>query len=412
MVTTGLHCEGFLEYPVQELANGMVMPDVSVETLQARQREAIRTQVALSRRAEQAGYDYTVCPENHFDLFTRSSSDPVVTQTAIAAHTDTLRLIQVANSLPRHDPVRLAERTATLDAISGGRVDVGLVSGSDGREAALFEPAADTETLFEEYAELLAEAWNGTPAAYDGETYQLPPEPTSWDRADTLGYLDSGASGTEPDQFVDFDGSEPTLRGYPVTPQPTQEPHPQRWRATAWPEGAAWAARHGMNVVTYAGSFSHVAELIEAYYEAAEEAGWPDRRPAHDGEPFDYGWDADRRRGVIAEVELFDTAASGESGLDEWLRGTEVVMSGKKAQLPPEDAEEFPVDADVRVASGVVPIVGGSAHIAGKLSEMAEVCGYEDFAVFPSMFVPGMSRDTRIEQLEAFATEVVPRIEW
>jgi Coenzyme F420-dependent N5,N10-methylene tetrahydromethanopterin reductase and related flavin-dependent oxidoreductases len=158
MVTTGIHCEWLLECPLQELPSGMVMSDVSMDELRRRGQAALRTQIELGVRAEEAGYDYVIYPERHFELFFPTSPDPVLAQMAVAGQSDDIRLLQVANSLTRHDPVRLAERTAALDAVSEGRVDVGIMGDTDQLADPLFESTGDPDTAFVEYAELLAAA--------------------------------------------------------------------------------------------------------------------------------------------------------------------------------------------------------------------------------------------------------------
>ena len=57
------------------------------------------------------------------------SPNPLMVQTAIAAHTRRIRLGQAANIIVWHHPVRLAEQIATLDVISGGRVECGIGRG-------------------------------------------------------------------------------------------------------------------------------------------------------------------------------------------------------------------------------------------------------------------------------------------
>jgi alkanesulfonate monooxygenase SsuD/methylene tetrahydromethanopterin reductase-like flavin-dependent oxidoreductase (luciferase family) len=62
------------------------------------------------------------------------SPNPLMVQMSVAAHTKRIRLGQAANIIVWHHPVRLAEQIATLDVISGGRVDCGIGRGYQPRE--------------------------------------------------------------------------------------------------------------------------------------------------------------------------------------------------------------------------------------------------------------------------------------
>jgi alkanesulfonate monooxygenase SsuD/methylene tetrahydromethanopterin reductase-like flavin-dependent oxidoreductase (luciferase family) len=62
--------------------------------------------------------------------------------------------------LPWHDPVLLAERTATLDLMSGGRLELGVGKGYRHSEFAGFSlPYEEAEARFEEALQVLIKAW-------------------------------------------------------------------------------------------------------------------------------------------------------------------------------------------------------------------------------------------------------------
>jgi alkanesulfonate monooxygenase SsuD/methylene tetrahydromethanopterin reductase-like flavin-dependent oxidoreductase (luciferase family) len=412
MVTLGVHCQGFLECPLEKLDNGYVVPDVPLSQVHEFHRRALETQIEIAVAADEFGYDYAVHPENHFDLVLENSPDPVLTQMAVAARTDDIRLLQAANSLPRRDPLRLAERTAMLDVVSDGRVDVGIATGAGGRSGAVFEPDRDTSLLFEEYAEVLRRAWSGEPVAYDGETYTIPPEGLEWDHDQEFSYYTRDGTDCSPENFVTLvEENQMEVAAMSTPPHPVQRPRPQLWQTTASKESAAKAAAAGMNVVTYCAEFDQLAELVTEYHTTSEAEGWPDRRPSLDGEPFGRGWDESRRRGVIAEVPVFNTDVGDDDALRTWKLGQECVLSARRSALPEEKAKKFPLDADVWIEGADAPIVGTADEIADRLVELREVCGYDDFAVIPSITLPGMPRQQRIDQYEAFVTDVAPKLD-
>src|SRR5262249_11273434 len=73
--------------------------------------------------------------EHHFQPEgAEMSPNPLMVQMSVAAHTKRIRLGQAANIIVWHHPVRLAEQIATLDVISGGRVECGIGRGYQPRE--------------------------------------------------------------------------------------------------------------------------------------------------------------------------------------------------------------------------------------------------------------------------------------
>ena len=78
--------------------------------------------------AEALGFDSSFLVEHHFsDLGQVSASLDLLAW--VAARTTTMRLGTAVIVLPWHNPVLLAERTATLDLMSGGRLEFGVGKG-------------------------------------------------------------------------------------------------------------------------------------------------------------------------------------------------------------------------------------------------------------------------------------------
>ncbi len=86
-------------------------------------KAAIRTLIALARRAEALGYRAAWVGDEGF------GQDPYVALTAIAAETTTIRLGPgITNPYTRH-PAVTAVAIASLDAYAGGRAFLGLGAG-------------------------------------------------------------------------------------------------------------------------------------------------------------------------------------------------------------------------------------------------------------------------------------------
>ena len=88
----------------------------------------LRDYVDTCVEAEALGFDSSFLVEHHFsDLGQVSASLDLLAW--VAARTTTMRLGTAVIVLPWHDPVLLAERAATLDLMSGGRLEFGVGKG-------------------------------------------------------------------------------------------------------------------------------------------------------------------------------------------------------------------------------------------------------------------------------------------
>src|ERR1700752_4711198 len=106
--------------------------------------------VAEAILAEQLGFHSAWIGEHHFSSLGVNSA-PELVLTYVAAKTQRIRLAPAGNGLPLHHPIRVAEQWATLDLLSGGRVDFAAGRGYDRREYAPFGES------FEENAATFAE---------------------------------------------------------------------------------------------------------------------------------------------------------------------------------------------------------------------------------------------------------------
>ncbi|MEI6741162.1 MAG: LLM class flavin-dependent oxidoreductase, partial [Gemmatimonadaceae bacterium] len=90
--------------------------------------QVLRDVVEEGVAAEAAGIDFFGIGEHHRDDFAVSA--PEVVLAAIAARTTRLRLGSAVTVLSSDDPVRVYQRFATLDGLSGGRAEVIVGRGS------------------------------------------------------------------------------------------------------------------------------------------------------------------------------------------------------------------------------------------------------------------------------------------
>lgn len=133
------------------------------------QAQVMRDVVEEAVLADELGLHFIGVGEHHRpDL---AVSAPEVVLGAIAARTTRIRLGSAVTVLSTDDPVRVYERFATLDAISGGRAEIILGRGSFTESFPLFGYRLDDyEILFEEKLELFAELLKEGPVTWSGTT--------------------------------------------------------------------------------------------------------------------------------------------------------------------------------------------------------------------------------------------------
>jgi probable LLM family oxidoreductase len=133
------------------------------------QPQVIRDVVSEAVLADELGLDFFGVGEHHRADFAVSA--PEVVLAAIAGQTSRIRLGSAVTVLSSDDPIRVYQRFATLDAVSGGRAEVILGRGSFVESFPLFGyDLADYERLFEEKLELFAALRAEQPVTWSGTT--------------------------------------------------------------------------------------------------------------------------------------------------------------------------------------------------------------------------------------------------
>ena len=129
----------------------------------------MRLPLDLVLEVERLGYDSVWTAEAY-------GSDAVTPLAYLAAKTSRIKLGTGILQIPARTPAMCAMTMSTLDALSGGRVLVGLgLSGPQVVEGWHGVPYGKPATRTREYVEILRKIWaRDEPVAYDGQEYQLP----------------------------------------------------------------------------------------------------------------------------------------------------------------------------------------------------------------------------------------------
>ena len=151
--------------------------------------------------AEALGYHSSFIVEHHFTGFGQVSAT-LNLLSWIGAKTTTLRLGTAVRVLPWHNPVLLAEQAATVDLLSGGRLDFGIGKGYRHNEFVGFRiPMDEAEARFSESIDIITKSWtsnerfsfHGQYWQYDDIIVEPPtaqkPHPPFWQGAGSQGSI-------------------------------------------------------------------------------------------------------------------------------------------------------------------------------------------------------------------------------
>ena len=174
---------------------------------------------------------------------------------------------------------------------------------------------------FEETVAIIQKCWTQPSFSHRGENFSIPPTYTKWNHKQTIAYfgmdkverrLEDVIAIGAPDMYSagnPVQATTTTLLELQVFPQPVQKPHPQIWEPVTSARSLKWAAEHGVNGVMIVEPNDRLKKNIDIYYEAAEKAGWPDM--LNRGK-FKYGWDAQKRRGIMTSRYIHITTPGKE----------------------------------------------------------------------------------------------------
>jgi alkanesulfonate monooxygenase SsuD/methylene tetrahydromethanopterin reductase-like flavin-dependent oxidoreductase (luciferase family) len=123
--------------------------------------------------AEELGFHSAWLAEHHFTRYSIGASSLIIAA-HLAAHTRKIRLGTAVLVSPLHNPLRLAEDTATLDLVSGGRLDVGFGRGSgSGYEYNGYNiDPAESQARFQESIRIIQGLWTTPDFTFESRYFQ------------------------------------------------------------------------------------------------------------------------------------------------------------------------------------------------------------------------------------------------
>jgi alkanesulfonate monooxygenase SsuD/methylene tetrahydromethanopterin reductase-like flavin-dependent oxidoreductase (luciferase family) len=328
--------------------------------------ERYRMTIESAGAADRLGLHGIYIGEHHGIGYTFST--PPVLLAAIAERTTRLRLGTAVALAANLDPLRLAEDYATVDVLSGGRVD--LVTGRGNffeKTYDLFgQSVADSADRFAEAMELLCTLWPGNPVEWqgrfrppiDGQRLQPAPiqteRPPFWigggssrDTAELTGRLGLGlmlpSAFGKPDKFV-------------AVADIYREAFARAGHAHAPRVGGCW---HGWVGATDAEAHARFMPRYHAYHAFTQATirSVNDNPPPYLNAPFDYGFLSSQGPAIVGGPEAF---AERLLMLSE-LVGTDLNII--KMDMGGVPRPEY-LDMVERLGSEVMPLLGAGVALA------------------------------------------------
>ena len=122
---------------------------------------------------EELGFKSAWMAEHHFTRYGLGAA-PNVLASNIVAKTSTIRIGSAVFVSPLHLPARLAEEIATLDVLSGGRIDVGFGRGAAQSEYNVANvPAEESQQRFQESITMIQGLWANRNYSFNGQHYKI-----------------------------------------------------------------------------------------------------------------------------------------------------------------------------------------------------------------------------------------------
>ena len=200
-----------------------------------------REALELVSLCDELGYSHVRTVEHYFHRYGGYSPNPMVFLAAAAMRTEKARLVTGAVLPAFNNPLKLAGELAMLDAISGGRLEIGFARAFLPHEFARFGVKLDeSKARFDEGIEQVGRLLEAEKVSMAGRFH--------------------------------------SFRDVTSLPRPTQRPRPPLWvAALATPDSFVRAGERGHSIMAIPMTGGQMAELMASYREAWRKAGHPGR---------------------------------------------------------------------------------------------------------------------------------------
>lgn len=351
----------------------------------------------LAEICDESGFDVFWFGEHHFSIWGRElTPNPILLAADIAARTKRIRMGLSAAIITFWHPLRLAEDIATLDHLTGGRLEVGVGRGNYGLEALNLNPDADPNNpqqnfdVFNETLQILRKALKGGRFSHKGSFYQFPAPGFSADKAHTV---------DDPD-FVDPETNE--LVKIETLPKPLQDPLPM-WTVVNSELSIQHAAENECGIIMWRATVPALKQRLRVYKEAYE---------ATHGRTIPLG----ARTAILRDTFVAESAAEarriggpaalGALNFSNW-RGPYIFLDPGE-ELDPEVNAQQTNELTFDFVNERALLFGSPDEVADKLVHMHEETGIEQ-VVFRCGW-PGLAHEHTARSVRLLRDEVIPRV--
>ena len=329
--------------------------------------------VDVSIACDANGFKYDWSPEHHFLVEYSHQPAPEVYMSFVAARTKQIHLGHAIVNLCAvvNHPARVAERIATLDHLSEGRVEFGTGRGSSSTEWGGFAIASSPETksMWQEAIEQIPRMWRDEPYEFEGKYFRMPKRN--------------------------------------VLPKPYSKPHPPMWVACASPPTFIQAGEMGLGALCFTtGSAGEIAQNVKNYKDAIRRCKKPVGEYINDhimvtGSMYCLE-DGDEARRIYCDSKPEHYVELLMTWLDSIPRPPHFPQTGP-VKLPPYSAQML---KDRLKVGG--QLIGDPDEVSQSIQLYADL-GVDSLVFAPLVTV--MSQKNIMRSIEVFGRHVIPRFD-
>lgn len=344
-----------------------LLPDCDPRTTSASQY--FQDVLEVSVLADRLGLDYVKMTEHYLRSYGGYSPSPLAFLSAVAARTQSIRLMTGGIQASFHHPIQIAAHAAQVDVMSGGRLDVGFARAFLPYEFEAFGVDMDTSReRFLATIEAVVRLWSEKDVTEDTPFF-------SYENANSL-------------------------------PAPVQQPGPPVWvAALATPASFDWTGRKGFNLLISSTQLNEMArkrEYVELYRSAfLEQHGDSGRKPKFAVSIPLLIADSDEEARDLAVPYMVKSFNAFKEAILSWHNVESPAYEGYTAMA--RQMASFDLETDGLEAKAVV---GSPDTVRGRIEEVRDVLGPD--VILWNLDFGGQSTETMTRTLNLFADKVMP----
>lgn len=328
--------------------------------------------LSISRMADEGGLDYVKMTEHYLGNYGGYCPSPLNFLSAVAASTRSIRLMTGCVLPAFHHPIQLAAHTAQVDAISGGRLEVGFARAWLPYEFEAFGvPIDSSRDRFEQTIDAVIRLWTESDVSEDSPFF-------AYENANSL-------------------------------PPVVQTPHPPVWGAAIRsPQSFQWLAKKGFGLLVSPPPLNrelkHTRELIDIYLETFAQEHSDDGLEPRVGFSvplYVAATDQQARSIAIPAIrEYLDVTAEAASSWTMFSSSNYPGYENMKRSFDAVTLDDLHADA--------AAVIGSPASVVDQIHQLredlaADVCLWNvDYG--------GQDLATMSASMELFLTEVLPQL--